>query len=94
VIGGLSAEMTLKTVKMASTKYLGSFEYLLHLFHSDSWFFLLDMTNELFPRYQSIIFQYLKDNLYTTGNADGRAFRDLALEKEIHALTQSVTARL
>ena len=45
VIGGLSAEMTLKTVKMASTKYY--------------------------------------DNLPTTGNAHGRAFRDVEMEKKV-----------
>lgn len=45
VIGGTSAEMCLKTVKLASTKYL--------------------------------------DQLPTTGNEHGRAFRDIALEKEI-----------
>ncbi len=51
VIGGTSAEMTLKTVKLASCRYL--------------------------------------DDLPTEGNAKGRAFRDLALEKEIHQLTRS-----
>jgi fumarate hydratase class I len=50
VIGGLSAEMTLKTVKLASTKYY--------------------------------------DNLPTSGNEHGRAFRDIELEKEVLALTQ------
>ncbi|HVH05584.1 MAG TPA: fumarate hydratase [Myxococcota bacterium] len=50
VIGGMSAEFTLKTVKLASTRYL--------------------------------------DTLPTTGNAEGRAFRDLALEEEVHKLTQ------
>jgi fumarate hydratase, class I len=45
VIGGTSAESTMKIVKLASTKYL--------------------------------------DNLPTTGNAHGRAFRDLALEEEM-----------
>ncbi|TWT82566.1 Fumarate hydratase class I, anaerobic [Planctomycetes bacterium CA13] len=45
VIGGTSAEMNLKTVKLASTKYL--------------------------------------DNLPTTGNAQGRAFRDVELEAEL-----------
>ncbi len=50
VIGGTSAEQTLKTVKLASTKYL--------------------------------------DNLPTTGSPEGRAFRDLAMEAEIHKLTQ------
>lgn len=49
VIGGLSAEMTLKTVKLASAKYL--------------------------------------DDLHTTGNSLGRAFRDLELEEEIRLLT-------
>jgi len=42
VIGGLSAEMTLKTVKLASARYL--------------------------------------DDLYTTGNSLGRAYRDLEFE--------------
>ncbi|KAL4220982.1 hypothetical protein ACF0H5_019247 [Mactra antiquata] len=50
VVGGTSAEFNLKTVKLASTKYL--------------------------------------DTLPTSGNEHGRAFRDLALEEEIHALTQ------
>jgi fumarate hydratase class I len=50
VIGGMSAEFTLKTVKLASARYL--------------------------------------DGLPTTGNAAGRAFRDLALEEKVHALTQ------
>ncbi len=49
VIGGTSAELNLKTVKLASAKYL--------------------------------------DALPTSGGADGRAFRDLALEEEIHKLT-------
>jgi len=52
VVGGLSAEQTLKTVKLASTKYY--------------------------------------DNLPTTGNEHGRAFRDVELEKEVHALTQNM----
>jgi fumarate hydratase class I len=50
VVGGTSAEMTLKTVKLASARYL--------------------------------------DGLPTTGNAAGRAFRDLALEEKVQALTQ------
>ncbi len=50
VIGGTSAEMTLKTVKLASCRYL--------------------------------------DGLPTAGNAHGQAFRDVALEGEIHRLTQ------
>ena len=50
VVGGTSAEQTLKYVKLASTKYL--------------------------------------DNLPVTGAADGRPFRDLAMEAEIHMLTQ------
>jgi fumarate hydratase class I len=52
VIGGTSAELNLKTVKLASCRYL--------------------------------------DNLPTSGNDMGRAFRDLALEAEIHKLTQRV----
>ena len=52
VIGGLSAEQTLKTVKLASTKAL--------------------------------------DELPTTGSPDGRAFRDLDLEKQVHELTQKM----
>lgn len=52
VVGGLSAEQTLKTVKLASTKAL--------------------------------------DGLPTTGDATGRAFRDLAMEAEIHALTRNM----
>ena len=51
VIGGTSAEMTMKTVKLASTKYL--------------------------------------DELPTQGSEDGHAFRDLEMEKEILAMTQS-----
>jgi fumarate hydratase class I len=50
VIGGPSAEFTLKTVKLASCRYL--------------------------------------DGLPTTGNAAGRAFRDLALEEQVHAMTR------
>ncbi len=52
VIGGTSAEQVMKTVKLASTKYL--------------------------------------DSLPTTGGEDGHAFRDLAMEQEIHTLTQSL----
>ncbi|CAG5136548.1 unnamed protein product [Candidula unifasciata] len=52
VVGGTSAEFTLKTVKLASTKYL--------------------------------------DNLPTTGNEHGRAFRDLDLEDKILKLTQQM----
>ncbi|RFB79259.1 fumarate hydratase [Methylovirgula sp. 4M-Z18] len=52
VIGGTSAELNLKTVKLASTKYL--------------------------------------DNLPTSGGEDGHAFRDLAMEEEIHKLTQQL----
>ncbi len=52
VIGGTSAEMTLKTVKLASTRYL--------------------------------------DTLPTQGDETGHAFRDLAMEAEIHKLTQSL----
>ncbi|MDP4593698.1 MAG: fumarate hydratase [Beijerinckiaceae bacterium] len=52
VIGGTSAELNLKTVKMASTKYY--------------------------------------DGLPTTGGEDGHAFRDLAMEEEIHKLTQQL----
>ncbi len=52
VIGGTSAELNLKTVKLASTKYL--------------------------------------DALPTAGGEDGHAFRDLAMEAEIHKLTQQL----
>jgi len=52
VIGGTSAELTLKTVKLASTKYL--------------------------------------DALPTSGGADAHAFRDLAMEEEVHKLTQQL----
>ena len=52
VIGGTSAEQTLKTVKMASTRYL--------------------------------------DGLPTEGSELGHAFRDIAMEEEIHKLTQSM----
>jgi fumarate hydratase class I len=48
VIGGMSAEFTLKTVKLASAHYL--------------------------------------DQLPTSGNEAGRAFRDVALEEEVHRL--------
>ncbi len=51
VIGGTSAELTMKTVKLASTKYL--------------------------------------DTLPTKGSEDGHAFRDLEMEKEVLAMTQS-----
>ena len=50
VIGGTSAEFTLKTVKLASCRWL--------------------------------------DRLPTTGNALGRAFRDLELERAVHELTR------
>ena len=52
VIGGTSAEMVMKTVKLASARYL--------------------------------------DNLPTQGSEKGHAFRDLAMEEEIHKLTQSL----
>jgi fumarate hydratase class I len=52
VIGGTSAEQTLKTVKLASTRYL--------------------------------------DTLPTEGSEAGHAFRDLAMEAEIHAMTQAL----
>lgn len=52
VIGGTSAELTLKTVKLASTHYL--------------------------------------DTLPIKGSPLGHAFRDVALEQEVHALTQSL----
>lgn len=52
VIGGLSAELTLKTVKLASTKYY--------------------------------------DNLPTSGNEHGRAFRDIELEKEVLELSRKI----
>jgi fumarate hydratase, class I len=52
VIGGTSAELTLKTVKLASTRYL--------------------------------------DDLPAKGSEDGHAFRDRAMEADIHKLTQSL----
>jgi fumarate hydratase, class I len=52
VIGGTSAELTLKTVKLASTRYL--------------------------------------DDLPAAGSEDGHAFRDHAMEQELHKLTQSL----
>jgi fumarate hydratase class I len=52
VIGGLSAELTLKTVKLASAHDL--------------------------------------DNLPTTGNDRGRAFRDIEMENVIHKMTQNM----
>jgi fumarate hydratase class I len=52
VIGGLSAEQTLKTVKLASTKYY--------------------------------------DDLPTSGNKQGRAFRDIEMEKKVLELCQKM----
>ena len=52
VIGGLSAEQTMKTVKLASTRYL--------------------------------------DALPVQGSEEAHAFRDLAMEAEVHRLTQSL----
>jgi fumarate hydratase class I len=52
VIGGTSAELTMKTVKLASCRYY--------------------------------------DDLPTQGSESGHAFRDLALEAEVHKLTQSL----
>jgi fumarate hydratase, class I len=52
VIGGTSAEQTLKTVKLASTRYL--------------------------------------DALPTEGSEAGHAFRDLAMEAQVHRMTQSL----
>lgn len=52
VIGGTSAEMNLKTVKLASARYL--------------------------------------DKLPTTGSENGHAFRDIAMEEEIHKITQNL----
>src|SRR5881397_3846199 len=52
VIGGTSAELNLKTVKLASTRYL--------------------------------------DELPTAGSEGAHAFRDLAMEAEVHAMTQSL----
>src|SRR5215475_8969500 len=52
VIGGTSAELTMKTVKLASCRYY--------------------------------------DDLPTKGSADGHAFRDVEMEREIHKLTQSL----
>ncbi|MFO1149977.1 MAG: fumarate hydratase [Alsobacter sp.] len=51
-IGGTSAELVMKTVKLASTRYL--------------------------------------DGLPTAGSQAGHAFRDLAMEEEVHKLTQSL----
>src|SRR5262252_4870914 len=52
VIGGTSAELTMKTVKLASARYY--------------------------------------DDLPKKGSATGHAFRDLAMEEEVHKLTQSL----
>jgi fumarate hydratase class I len=52
VIGGTSAELTMKTLKLASCRYL--------------------------------------DGLPTAGSEAGHAFRDLAMEREVHRLTQSL----
>jgi fumarate hydratase class I len=52
VIGGTSAEMTMKTVKLASCRYY--------------------------------------DALPTQGSADGHAFRDIEMEREIHKMTQAL----
>ncbi|HEY0441855.1 MAG TPA: FumA C-terminus/TtdB family hydratase beta subunit, partial [Xanthobacteraceae bacterium] len=49
---GTSAELTMKTVKLASTRYL--------------------------------------DTLPTQGSEDGHAFRDLEMEREVHAMTQAL----
>ncbi|KAF6024063.1 hypothetical protein EB796_017625 [Bugula neritina] len=55
-IGGTSAEMNLKCVKLASTKYF--------------------------------------DNLPTSGNEHGRAFRDVELEQKIETLSQQIASAL
>ena len=52
VIGGTSAELTMKTVKLASCRYL--------------------------------------DDLPTRGSENGHAFRDVAMEQEVHRLTHSL----
>ena len=52
VVGGTSAEFTLKTVKLASTKYL--------------------------------------DRLPTSGNAQGRAFRDLDMERQVLQIAEGI----
>ncbi|WP_262696133.1 fumarate hydratase [Kordiimonas aquimaris] len=52
VIGGLSAEQNLATVKKASARYL--------------------------------------DSLPTSGDASGRAFRDIEMEKQVHKMTQNM----
>jgi fumarate hydratase class I len=52
VIGGTSAELTMKTVKLASARYL--------------------------------------DDLPAAGSESGHAFRDLAMEQEVHKLTQAL----
>ena len=52
VVGGTSAEFTLKTVKLASTKYL--------------------------------------DRLPTSGNAQGRAFRDLDMERQVLEIAEGI----
>lgn len=52
VIGGTSAELNLKTVKLASCRYL--------------------------------------DNLPTTGDKTGRAFRDVEFEQEVHKISQNL----
>jgi fumarate hydratase class I len=52
VIGGTSAELTMKTVKLASARYL--------------------------------------DDLPVAGSESGHAFRDLAMEQEVHKLTQAL----
>ncbi len=52
VIGGTSAELVMKTVKLASTRYY--------------------------------------DTLPNSGNSDGQAFRDIAMEQELHKLTQNL----
>jgi len=52
VVGGTSAEFNLKTVKLASCRYL--------------------------------------DNLPTTGDRSGRAFRDLEFEKQVHKISQGL----
>ena len=76
VIGGLSAELTLKTVKLASTKYLD------HLpTRYDRKTCLHGGSFPLGPL-----------TLYHTysGNEHGRAFRDIEWEGKIHELTQKM----
>ena len=80
VIGGLSAELNLKTVKMASTRYYDNLHtrYVycsLATPYSAATAPELSLTSPLAPH---------------SGNEHGRAFRDLEWEQRVHKLTQKM----